>query len=129
MAVRYNISSFLSIPEKVKLATENLILDSPSPLFPILPITYFSAASFPLAFPTVVACGFGWPQLGLGVEGVNSRLGRWLVECFVNKTKDAAQGDDKQPMAIRGWTFLDFYADPEGSAVVPLLIECNFIDR
>ena len=107
------------------------MLSSPSPLFPILPITYFSAASFPLAFPTVIARGFGWPQLGFGIEGVNSRLGRWLLEYFVNKAKDAAQEDDKQPVCestIRGWTFLDFYADPEGSAVVPLLIECNFID-
>ncbi|KAF8352251.1 PLC-like phosphodiesterase [Amanita rubescens] len=128
----YNISSFLSIPEKVELAAENLILDSPNPPFPILPITYFSAASFPLAFPTVVAQGFGWPQLGLGVEGVNSRFGRWLLERLLNKAKDVAQTDDKQSpdeSVIRGWTFLDFYAEPAGRAVVPLLIEYNFLDN
>ena len=108
------------------------MLHSPSPLFPILPITYFSAASFPLAFPTVVARGFGWPQLGFGIEGVNSRLGGWLLEYFVNKANSTAQdvNDDEQragESVIRGWALLDFYADPEGSAIVPLLIESNFL--
>ncbi|KAK2460643.1 hypothetical protein APHAL10511_007113 [Amanita phalloides] len=123
----YNISSFLAIPEKVTLAIENLILDRQPPS-PILPITYFSAASFPLAFPTVIARGFGWPEWGLGVEGVNSRLGRWLLESLGNR---AANVDDKPSITdymVRGWTLLDFYAEPESSAVVPLLIECNFVD-
>ena len=70
--------------------------------------------------------------MGLGVEGVNSRFCRWLLERLSNKAKDVAQDDDKQSpeeSTIRGWTFLDFYAEPEGRAVVPLLIEYNFLDN
>ncbi|KAF8626337.1 hypothetical protein AX15_004996 [Amanita polypyramis BW_CC] len=129
----YNITSFLSVPEKVTLATQNLNVmldaDQPTPRFPILPITYFSAASFPLALPTVIARGFGWPQWGLGIEGVNSRLGKWLLEQLCEQAKDGTLADNKlsrDKMSIRGWTFLDFYAEPESRAVIPLLIECNF---
>lgn len=30
---------------------------------------------------------------------------------------------------IRGWVFLDYYAEPSGIEVVPLLVECNFLGR
>jgi 1-phosphatidylinositol phosphodiesterase len=79
---RYSIPSFLSIPEKVERATQNLIIPPSVPKTgqPTLGITFFSAASFPLSLPPVIAKGFGWPAWGLGVEGVNSKLGAWLID-------------------------------------------------
>ncbi|KAF8162837.1 PLC-like phosphodiesterase [Crassisporium funariophilum] len=143
----YGIPSFFSIPEKVQLGTANLL--PPTTLDrPLLPITYFSAASFPLAFPPVIARGFGWPKWGLGVEGVNSKLGAWLLDKLgaaaateVNVSgaqsgKDVEKEAGKEAMKvvaeeprIRGWTFLDYYAEPEGGDLVPLLVECNFRGR
>ena len=137
---RYNIPSFLSIPEKTKLATE-VLLPPPEgdPSTPVLNISFFSAASFPLAFPPTVARGFGWPKIGLGIEGVNGRLGKWLLDQLsgINGSesgqtakpgeegeKDAAGTDD---VRIRGWAFMDFFSEPED--VVPLLVECNFRGR
>ena len=92
---------------------------------PSLAITFFSAASFPLAFPPTVARGFGWPKLGFGVEGVNARVSRWLLNMFSGDSKEL-QG--RQEPRIRGWALMDFYEDPE-RALVPLLIECNFRGR
>ncbi|KAJ3776115.1 PLC-like phosphodiesterase [Lentinula raphanica] len=80
----YAIPSFLYIPEKVSLAT-NLLLPPPADdgnNRPTLSIVYTSAASFPFAAPQTIAQGFGWPRWGLGVEGVNSRLGRWVLDVF-----------------------------------------------
>ena len=118
---RYAIPSFLAIPEKTALATAMLLPPTPdAPPFsgPVLNVSYFSAASFPLAFPPTIARSFGWPKWGLGVEGVNTRLGKWLLEQFSQNGEDAR---------IRGWAFLDFYAEPDD--VVPLLVECNFRGR
>lgn len=118
----YNIPSFLSIPEKVDRAEDILLPPKDDSSTPILSISFFSAASFPLAFPPTIARGFGWPKLGFGVEGVNSRLGQWLI--------DKMGGDDeKKEPRIRGWVFMDFFQDPEDNAVVPLLVECNFRGR
>lgn len=83
----------------------------------VLSITYFSAASFPFATPTVVSTGFGWPSIGLGFEGVNSRATRFLLATL------------KENTILRAWTYLDFYDKPVGSGIVPLLIECNFRGR
>ena len=104
---------------------------------------------FPLALPPVVAKGFGWPKMGLGVEGVNSRLGAWLIDQlgglpYLNKTsartkrkassleeKDAqalAAANQSEPR-IRGFALLDYYSEPEGGYIVPLLVECNFRGR
>ncbi|KAF9553828.1 PLC-like phosphodiesterase [Agrocybe pediades] len=140
----YGIPTFFSIPEKVRLATANLIPPSDASQ-PILPITYFSAASFPLAFPPTVAKGFGWPKWGLGIEGVNSRLGAWLLDQLGGSQQSAVQiarsdgcedeklRENKEAVAeeprIRGWTFLDYYAEPEGGDIVPLLVECNYRGR
>ncbi|PFH52481.1 hypothetical protein AMATHDRAFT_74266 [Amanita thiersii Skay4041] len=141
----YNISSFLLIPEKVRLATQNILFQqqprSPeTPATPpILSITYFSAASFPFALPTVVACGFGWPRWGLGIEGVNSRVGKWLLgQLSIGGAASGAKTDHSENQSeelkapddhpdIRGWMFLDFYSQPEDGILVPLLIECNFV--
>ena len=132
---RYAIPSFLSIPEKAERATQNLIIP-PTTGQPILPITYFSAALFPLALPPVVAKGFGWPAWGLGVEGVNSKLGAWLLDKLAAPVPDTAdQGDEKlsqtvsEEPRIRGWTFLDYYSESEVGNIVPLLVECNFRGR
>ena len=84
----------------------------------MLNISFFSAASFPLAFPPTIARGFGWPKWGLGVEGVNGRLGKWLLDRFAQ---------DGERARIRGWAFMDYYAEP--ADVVPLLVECNFRGR
>ena len=91
-----------------------MLYDAESKTAPILPLTYFSAASFPLAFPTVIARGFGWPEWGMGVEGVNSRLGRWLLE----------EMDREEGRRIGGWVLLDFCDEP--GLLVPLLIEGNY---
>jgi 1-phosphatidylinositol phosphodiesterase len=122
----YKIPSFLSIPEKVALST-HILLPPDGPPTPTLSITFFSASSVPLALPPTVARGFGWPELGLGIEGVNKRVGRWLLETLGNGFDDndsEKQTAEREPR-LRGWVLMDFYADPE-NAIVPLLVECNF---
>lgn len=125
MSLRYEIPSFLSIPEKVKRATNILTTTSNEPMAPTLAISFFSAASFPLALPTTVARGFGWPQAGFGVEGVNSRFGLWLVNALTGKTS-LEKGAGVSCSKIKGWILMDFFEDPEDRGVIPLLIECNF---
>ena len=34
-----------------------------------------------------------------------------------------------QEPRIRGWAMVDFYSEPSGVNVVPLLVECNFLGR
>lgn len=119
----YAIPSFLAIPEKVSLSTQNLLLPSVEPSIPTLSISYFSAASFPFALPTIVARGFGWPSAGFGVEGVNSRVGTWLFDML---SSGSVMKKGEMAPRIRGWTFLDFYEEPEDQGIVPLLVECNF---
>lgn len=119
----YNIPSFLSIPEKAAMASEMLL--PPFMSTRVLSITYFSASS-PFAMPPFVANGWGWPSIGFGVEGVNSRSTRFLLaqldksEALPEKTVEDGDG-------LRGWTFIDFYNS--GSDIVPLLVECNFQGR
>lgn len=81
---RYRIPSFLSIPEKVALSTSILL---PSSSSPALSITFFSAASIPFALPSTIARGFGWPQWGLGVVGVNERAAEWLLRIFLRGSR------------------------------------------
>jgi 1-phosphatidylinositol phosphodiesterase len=97
---------------------------------PTLSITFFSAASFPFAFPPTVARGFGWPKLGLGIEGVNARVEKWLLETLSNGSgsRDPDQKIGDHEPRLRGWALMDFYVDP-GNVVVPLLVECNFRGR
>lgn len=108
---------------------------------PSLGITFFSAASFPLAVPPTMAQGFGWPKWGLGVEGVNSRIGKWLLDILSGSTHSAFDererdlekneidsGANYREPRIRGWVFMDFYEEPD-DAIVPLLVECNFRGR
>jgi 1-phosphatidylinositol phosphodiesterase len=86
---------------------------------PCLPITYFSAANFPLALPSIVAKGFGWPAWGLGVYGINTLLGKWLLERMGESTVSN----------LGGWTLMDYCDEPGETQVVPLLVECNFLGR
>ncbi|KAI0355012.1 PLC-like phosphodiesterase [Trametes cingulata] len=137
----YSIPSFLAIPEKTELATQILLPPSNDPPFPVLNITFFSAASFPLAYPPLVAKGFGWPKWGLGIEGVNGRVGKWLLDQLSGDgaaskkrgkkaQKDVQEGPGRvDDVRIRGWAFMDYYAEPEYAAVVPLLVECNYRGR
>ena len=141
----YSITSFLSIPEKVKLSTEILLtspLDEHS-----LAITFFSASSIPLAPPPAIARGFGWPKWGLGVVGVNERVSIWLTDRLMDKqrvtstqrsSEEASNNDNESGHRgggresgprLRGWAFMDFYEDPTESSLVPLLVEGNFKGR
>lgn len=170
----YAVPSFLSIPEKVARATEVLL--PPTCPQPTLSITYFSAASFPFALPPTIACGFGWPALGLGVEGVNIRVGRWLLDILTGTEEKRTQSvkavhrrprwlrkhheglepipsdanlslnvgekgmqefkedmtrlpvDAEEPR-LRGWALMDYFVEPEGGNLVPLLVECNYRGR
>lgn len=122
----YAIPSFLSIPEKFALSTDILIHPpANTQLRKTLSITFFSAASFPLATPPAVAQGFGWPRWGLGVEGVNSRVGRWLLDLLSDTELKSTIGAE---VTLRGWALMDFYSDPE-HALADLLVECNYRGR
>jgi 1-phosphatidylinositol phosphodiesterase len=132
--VRYDIFSFLSIPEKVAVSTP-ILLAPPNLTVPTLSITYFSAASIPFALPTIIARGFGWPEWGLGIEGVNSHVGKWLLHLLSNdSTPDAQQPTQDRTsiyedrLRIRGWALADFYNEPD-NGMIPLLVECNFRGR
>jgi 1-phosphatidylinositol phosphodiesterase len=119
---RYAIPSFLYIPEKVTLSTDILLAPRDSP-FPNLSISFFSASSMPLAFPPTIARGLGWPRWGIGFDGVNTRVGKWLLDHLAECEE---KGDVGEGPRIRGWALLDFYEDPLEQGVVPLLVECNF---
>ncbi|KAJ8093019.1 hypothetical protein PM082_020498 [Marasmius tenuissimus] len=142
----YSIPSFLSIPEKVTLATR--ILQPPERMTkPTLSIAFLSASSFPFASPPTIAQGFGWPKAGFGVEGVNSRVGKWLLDMLsqsgntansnsnlTSRSESTANLNEKErPVGseeprIRGWVMMDYFDNPE-HGVVPLFVECNFRGR
>lgn len=101
-----------------------------------------SAASIPFALPPVISRGFGWPKWGLGFEGVNDRVGKWLLDQLgsnnANRRRDSP--DDEYTLRrggdawmagprIRGWVLMDYYGDPIEAGVVPLFVECNFRGR
>ncbi|KAJ7853637.1 PLC-like phosphodiesterase [Mycena olivaceomarginata] len=119
----YHIPSFLSIPEKVALAAGVLQPQPADKRGLVLPISYFSASSFPLAAPQTVSQGFGWPRWGLGVEGVNSRMGKWVLD----RLSEGGEKEKGEPF-IHGWTFMDYYEEPQND-LVPLLVEFNFRGR
>lgn len=78
-------------------------------------INYLSACSLLLAFPNICARGFGLPKRGLGIEGVNTRVARWLVD-----RRDAVDGGVHGVVCL-----MDFYHSPK-EALVALLVDCNF---
>lgn len=126
---RYAIPSFLSIPEKVQLATDVLLPPANEPPMPILSISYFSAASFPFAAPPIIAKGLGFPSIGFGFEGVNARVGRWLLDKLAEGSRDRKGEKRADGPRIRGWIFMDYFLEPLNGSIVPLLVECNFRGR
>jgi 1-phosphatidylinositol phosphodiesterase len=87
----------------------------------------------------------------MGVEGMNARVTKWLINRLTStRTRDSdsisEQGrwstsdesakllesqeyDNPEPrLPVRGWVFMDYFSDPDG-ALVPLLVENNFIRR
>lgn len=101
---------------------------------PTLSISFLSAASFPFSLPPIIAKGVGWSKIGFGIEGINSRFVQWLLNNFAEDSEIHASGSlfDEKRVAethrIRGWALLDFYDEP-GSALTPLLVECNYHGR
>lgn len=126
----YAIPSFLSIPEKAEKAAKALTSKSSTP---VLSISFLSAASFPLALPQTVACGFGWPEWNLGVEGVNSRVAKWILSLYA--TSDVAKSEKESfrlqeaGPRLRGWCLMDFFTKPLDLGLINLLIECNYRGR
>jgi 1-phosphatidylinositol phosphodiesterase len=120
----------------------NPVYTAPIPPRPALAISFLSAASFPLSLPPTIARGFGWPKLGLGVEGVNSRVGRWLLGILAGdypvelknqepegREKVSGQSSEAPEPRVRGWVLMDYFDEPERDGLVPLLVECNFRGR
>lgn len=79
-SARYRVTTFLSIPEKFDVLINHLSPTLTASAQPQLTLSFSSASYFPLSCPTTIAKGFGWPSWGLGIEGMNSRLTRWLLE-------------------------------------------------
>jgi 1-phosphatidylinositol phosphodiesterase len=152
----YRVPTFLSIPEKLARATRVLLPregekagDWENGAPPALALTFLSASAIPLALPPTIARGFGWPALGLGVEGVNARFVRWLLQHLAGAApgdaasampRDAAGAGSTATLVapvpvppaparrVRGWVLCDYFADPRG-AIVPLLLELNMHGR
>lgn len=114
----YNIGTFLSIPEKATAVAT--LLMTQSPLEEHVPLAFCSASSFPLACPVTVARGAGWPFWGMGFEGVNSRVGRWILERL---SSEDIEEKERQP--LRGWILFDFYRSEPG--LVELVLGLNFL--
>jgi 1-phosphatidylinositol phosphodiesterase len=90
---------------------------------PPLAITFLSASAIPFALPPTIARGFGWPSIGMGVEGVNARFTRWCLRKLAGVDEDHRRYDPR----IRGWVLVDYFAEP--SDMVGLLIELNWRGR
>ena len=76
-------------------------------------LTYFSASNIPWALPQ-------WMALGCpGVDGVNERVGKWLLDLLRDDTEGKEKGQQRR---VRGWAFMDFC----DSEIVRFLVECNF---
>ncbi|ODN84217.1 hypothetical protein L202_00216 [Cryptococcus amylolentus CBS 6039] len=115
----YRVHTFLSIPEKFATITAHLkpTLTAAPVLNPSFTLSYTSASYFPLALPTTIAKGFGWPAWGLGVEGINTRLCRAILEWMA---------DGKR---IRGCLAMDFYRQCAGiEGLAGLLVQMNSIE-
>lgn len=80
-------------------------------------INYLSASSLFFAFPNIVARGFGFHKMGLGIEGINYRLARWLT--------DRRKFDGHSFDLVGVVCLMDYYHSPKDS-LVSLLVDCNF---
>ncbi|KAJ1310467.1 hypothetical protein OPQ81_007200 [Rhizoctonia solani] len=149
----YRVPNLLALPEKASLCKQNMVPPVSNP--PILGITFLSAAGGALSLPPFCALGVGWPEWGMGVEGMNSRVGRWLINRLTSaevrnadsererwslsseseellgkgsKILETLDDDSEPSLPIRGWIFMDYFSEPDG-ALVPLLVENNFMRR
>jgi 1-phosphatidylinositol phosphodiesterase len=123
-------TAMLVPPESVKLTSK------------LLNITYLSANSMWRAPPRSVALGFGFPRVRLGLEGVNVRVSRWLIQQLVGvgtvghgeSTNEIQMHEGKGEHAvavskISGWMLMDFFTEPKSCPIVPLFVEFNFLRR
>ncbi|KZV99153.1 PLC-like phosphodiesterase [Exidia glandulosa HHB12029] len=116
----YRIPSFIAIPEKVGASVSTLVV--PRGSVPTLNISFFSASSLLLALPPTIALGMGWPEVGLGFRGVNTRTAGWLLQQLSSKRN--------QDLRLRGWALLDFFDTPHGKDMLPALFaEFNWRGR
>ncbi|PLW08145.1 hypothetical protein PCANC_22627 [Puccinia coronata f. sp. avenae] len=92
-------------------------------------ITFLSASSLLLGFPTICSKGIGLPKLGLGIEGINSRVARWLVSRRDHYHHPSPNVNATSSTNIKGVVcMMDFYQSPKG-ALVSLLVDCNFTSQ
>ncbi|OAV96853.1 hypothetical protein PTTG_05770 [Puccinia triticina 1-1 BBBD Race 1] len=90
-------------------------------------ITFLSASSLLLGFPSICSKGIGFPKAGLGIEGINSRVARWLVSRRDHHHHPGPNVNATSSSNIKGVVCLmDFYQSPKESLVC-LLVDCNFI--
>jgi 1-phosphatidylinositol phosphodiesterase len=80
-----------------------------------MPLVFFSAGNVPLALPQTIALG------APGIDGVNARLGKWLLE----RLADDDPGKDQEKKRIRGWPMMDFC----DVRLMRMFVECNFMWR
>ncbi|WVW82072.1 hypothetical protein I302_104077 [Kwoniella bestiolae CBS 10118] len=112
----YRVHTFLEIPEKINAITTHLTPTLNPPPSPTFTLSFFTASYFPLSLPTIIAKGFGIPSWGLGVEGVNSRMCKWLLERMANGER------------VRACLPMDFYRQCAGEeGLAELLVQMNFI--
>jgi 1-phosphatidylinositol phosphodiesterase len=114
-SARYRVKTFLSIPEKYDVLIDHLLPTLTASANPTLTLSFSSASYFPLSCPTTIAKGFGWPSWGLGIEGMNSRLTRWLLERVVGGEQ------------VRACVPMDFYRQEGWPGEILVLM--NFLDK
>ncbi|POW19893.1 hypothetical protein PSHT_04063 [Puccinia striiformis] len=89
-------------------------------------ITFLSASSLFLGFPSICSRGIGFPKSGLGIEGINSRVARWLVSRRDHYHHPGPNVNATSSSNIKGVVCLiDFYQSPK-EGLVSLLVDCNF---
>lgn len=110
----------------------------------ILPMSFSSASSIPLALPGMVANGIGVSTMGY--MGVNQRIFQWATNLLTAAGSNALQvsslpkvtaGNEAtaaatsqappNPQRVSGWLMMDFFDEPSG--LVPLLVEMNWMNQ
>lgn len=110
--------------------------DPKSVQHPVLPMSFSSASSIPLALPGMVATGIGVGSVGY--QGVNQRLFQWATNfltaagtnALVEPAGTVETQDNQAPPNLQrvcGWLMMDFFDEPTG--LVPLLVELNWMNQ
>ncbi|KAH9443024.1 hypothetical protein MJO29_014227 [Puccinia striiformis f. sp. tritici] len=77
-------------------------------------ITFLSASSLFLGFPSICSRGIGFPKSGPGIEGINSRVARWLVSRRDHYHHSGPNVNATSSSNIKGVVCLiDFYQSPK----------------